>query len=97
MRFSTRHKVSSNRSNAETWMARLAAARLEPERRGPESRLCYARLFRRCRARAGRAACGERQYMEVLAVRSGAGCESSRNRTARPDEDRGVRNSWALA
>jgi hypothetical protein len=29
MHFSTRHKVSSNRSNAETWMARPDAARQE--------------------------------------------------------------------
>jgi hypothetical protein len=40
--FSTRYKISSNRSNAVTWMARLAAARQEPERRGPESRLWVA-------------------------------------------------------
>jgi hypothetical protein len=34
MHFSTRHKVSSNRSNAETWMARPAAARQEAKRSG---------------------------------------------------------------
>jgi len=67
MHFSTRHKVSSNRSNAETWMTRPAAARQEPERRGPESRLCYARLFRRCRASIG--TCEQPGRRRTVAVR----------------------------
>jgi hypothetical protein len=36
MHFSTRHKVSSNRSNAKTWMARPSAAKQDAKRRGTE-------------------------------------------------------------
>lgn len=54
MYFSTRHRVSSNRSNAETWMTRPAAARQEPERCGPESRLWAAVVERGQHARTAR-------------------------------------------
>ena len=46
----------------------------------PESRLWSAAVERG----QGEPHAGERQYMEVLAVRSEAGCGALRNRTARP-------------
>jgi hypothetical protein len=58
---------------------------------GPESRLWAADAGRG----QGEPHVGERQYRDVLAVRSGAGAEASRTRTARPME-KGCRGGSAL-